>query len=123
MELDGYKVEARTCLPGEVNTVLGKAYSNRWVEVPVIRGAMGGVPGDIWSRYLNIAGCMSYAQAYALAWAFKAEADACNAYIGVRVVRYKVKCSWSSQADGHVNELPLDARADKSFTHVGLVEP
>lgn len=124
VEVDGYRVEACTLLHGGIKEVAGKNYANHWAEVPVVPAAAYGVRGDLWSEYQHLAHCLSYAQAYALAWAFKAEADASRGgAMRVRIVRYRVKCSWSSEADGYVNELPMEARVDGSFTQVELVEP
>ena len=123
VELKGYRVEARTFASGVIKEVLGTQYGHDWKEVPM-QPAANGIPGDMWSTRLSLAHFHSYAQAIALAWAFKATASSLGVYfLQVRIVRYNVRLSWRSEPDGFASRLPNDDRTDKSFTPVEIVEP
>lgn len=122
-ELHGYRVEARTFAPGIIKEVAGIQYSHDWKEVS-FQSSPYDIPGDIWSDRLILANCFSHAQALALAWWFKANASSLGVFfLSVRIVRYKVRLSWSAEPDGFVSDLPEEDRTDKSFTQVEIVEP
>ena len=120
-EVDAYRIEAKST--HGVACVGGIHYQEKWQEISLSRGS--GIPGDLWSRYTNLADCLTHDQAWALAWAFKAQAEAEASYgIRVRVVRYKVKWSWSCETDGTASELPHKHERPELFKDTGeLQEP
>lgn len=119
-EMDGYRIEARS-LRGFIDTVEGQQFCREWKTVQLSHTPFG-VPSDYSGRYLLYSDCLSMEQALALAWEFKAKAVAQGHYgLRVRLVKYKVKQTWSVEAVGEVLELP--DRHDVEFTKVELVEP
>jgi len=95
-EMNGYRVEARQALPGMIDEVAGQKFASEWREVSFQQG--WGVPSGMFGNYLHLSHCFSYEQANALAWWFLSEAEATGKHgMEVRLVKYKVKTSWSHE--------------------------